>query len=208
MAAAFGDAVHDLIGLRPSTIERDDFTQEPVVLDSLYTELYEARYGEQRGPGDRRPTPGSRPPGWTDAISLIDRIDRTVAIWWPITPDDQHSRPATIRRLYALLDYQWRPQDVGTLKRMTNTVEGWVVRARNLLPTEETHTWELRAPCPACGATTTQVDDGTGELVRRYALQADKSSASCSECETSWAPEQYRFLAAVIGAALPTGVLE
>jgi hypothetical protein len=207
--AAFSDAVHALIGLRPDTIERDDFSTEAIVRDSLYTELLDARHGERHADGStRRPTPGSRPPGWTDALSLIVRIDQRVAEWWPATPTDTHGQPLTVRRLYALADHGWRPQDLGTVQRLTREVEAWVARARVLLPTEVTHTWELRAPCPACGETTQLVDDGSGEQVRRYVLQADTSSAKCAACETSWDPSRYRLLAQMIGAALPPGVLE
>lgn len=206
--SAFSDAVHALIGLRPDTIERDDFTTEPIVLDSLYTELCEACQGERRGEAVRRPPAASRAPGWTDALSLIIQIDQTVKAWWPTVPDDAHGRHVTVRRLYALLDHGWRPQDVGQLGRMTAKVAKWVECANNLLPTEVTHTWELRAPCPACGETTVNVDDGAGEQVRTYVLQADKSSAKCVACETSWSPEHYRLLAALINAPLPDGVLE
>ncbi|MEV4127120.1 hypothetical protein [Nocardia sp. NPDC049707] len=205
---AFSDAVHDLIGLRPDSIERDDFTRETIVLDSLYIELCEARHGERRGEAIRRPPAASRAPGWTDALSLIIQIDQTVKAWWPTVPDDSHNRHVTVRRLYALLDHGWRPQDVGLLRRMTKQVSKWVRTANNLLPTEETHSWELRAACPACGETTVNVDDGAGEQVRTYVLQADKSSAKCIACETSWGPEHYRLLAALINAPLPPGVLE
>lgn len=206
--AAFSDAVHALIGLRPDSIERDDFTTEPIVLDSLYTELCDARHGERAGEGTRRPPAASRAPGWTDALSLLDRIDRTVQLWWLETPWEPADQPVTVRRLYALVDHPWRPQDIGELRHMTREVGSWVERIHILLPTEEVHMWELRAACPSCGETTVQVDDGAGELVRRYVLQADKSSAKCVACETSWAPETYRLLAAMIGAELSPGVLE
>ncbi|MFE7744390.1 hypothetical protein [Nocardia sp. NPDC057455] len=209
--AAFTDAVHQLIGLRPDSIERDDFGTQPIVRDSLYVELMEARYGECVGETVRRQGTGSRTPGWTDAISLLDRIDRTVARWWPNInglADDYPDRPITVQRLYILVDWPWSPHELAELKRYTRQVEVWVERANILLPTAVTHTYELRAACPACGETTTTVDDGSGELVRQYVLQADQSSARCVACETSWAPECYRVLAAMIGSEMPPGVLE
>ncbi|MGY1946605.1 DUF7341 domain-containing protein [Nocardia asiatica] len=206
--AAFADAVHQLIGLRPDTIERDDFGTQPIVRDSLYVELMEARYGERVGEAVRRQGTGSRTPGWTDAISLLDRIDRRVQLWWPSAPFEPVTQPLTVRRLYALSDYRWCPQDIGSLRHMTREVQAWVERANTLLPTEVTHTYELRAACPACGETTTQVDDGSGELVRQYVLQASQSSARCVACETNWDPGQYRLLASMIGADMPEGVLE
>ncbi|WP_280389832.1 DUF7341 domain-containing protein [Nocardia wallacei] len=206
--AAFSDAVHALIGLRPDSIERDDFGTEAIVRDSLYTELLEAKHGERQADGaSRRPTPGSRPPGWTDALSLVVRIDQETARWWPHTPTEPAGQPITVRRLYALVDWQWAPHEIDDLRKRTRQVDDWVKRARTLLPTEIQHTWELRAPCPACGETT-QLIDNDGEHVRRYVLQADASSAKCVACETSWAPENYRLLAQMIGAEIPDGVLE
>jgi hypothetical protein len=210
--AAFSDAVHDLIALRPDAIERDDFSREAIVRDSLYTELLDARHGERHADGTtRRPTPGSRPPGWTDALSLVVRIDQTVARWWPILGDLAEKYPGlpiTVQRLYILVDWPWSPYELADLKRYTREVQGWVERANILLPTEVTHTWELRAPCPSCGETTQLIDDGSGEQVRRYVLQADTSSATCAACETSWAPDRFRFLASLLGAELPPGILE
>ncbi|WP_063023882.1 DUF7341 domain-containing protein [Nocardia niwae] len=205
---AFSNAVHALIGLRPDTIERDDFTTEPIVLDSLYTELMEARFGERAGTGVRRPTPGSRAPGWTEAISLLDQIDRTVTRWWPTLTTTYPGRPITVQRLYTLVDWPWSPHELADLKRYTRQVEVWVQRANTLLTADAGHTYELRAACPSCGETTVQVDDGSGETVRQYVLQADQSSARCVACETSWSPDSYRLLAAMIGAEMPEGVLE
>ena len=195
---AFVDAVHDLIGLRPDRIERDDYTQG-IVRSSLYDELQEAKHGEQEGQGGRRPAPGSRPPGWTDALSLVVQIDQRVAGWWPAAGD-------TVQRLYALVDWQWAPHELSTLKDYTRTVEAWVKRARTLLPTEGHHLYELKAPCPACGETYVQVESA-GEQVQRYALQANLSAARCQACETTWAPEDFVSLSRQLGG-LPANVLE
>lgn len=204
---AFADSVHALIGLRPDTLVRDDGTTA-VVLDSLYAELVEARHGEQRGDRTAGTVYKSRPPLWIDAASLLHQIDRTVAGWWRGMPADDHGLPITVRRLHALVDHTWRPQDVGQLRRMTHTVNDWVTRVKTLLPEQVTHTWELRAACPACGETTMLVDDGAGETVRRAVLHADRSSAACLACGTTWAPEHFELLAQMIGAHLPEGVIE
>jgi hypothetical protein len=204
--AAFSDAVHDLIGKRPDTIDRDDHTQT-IVRDSLYNELHEAKHGEQVGQGSRRPAPGSRPPGWTDALSLVVRIDQRVTVWWPALPVDEHGYGATVSRLYALVDHAWRPQDIPDIRQMTREVTAWVERARILLPTEEIHTYELRAACPACGETVMYSDDGAGEQVRRYVLQTTIHSARCLACETRWDADYFVTLAQQLGG-LPDGVLE
>ena len=99
--AAFETVVHDLIGLRPDTIERDDFGPEHIVRDSLYTELCDARHGEQLGDATRQSAAASRAPGWMDAISLVVRIDQRVASWCPDVAGDEHGTPITVRRLHA-----------------------------------------------------------------------------------------------------------
>lgn len=204
--SAFADAVHDLVGRRPDTIARDDGSHETIIRAGLYLELQEAKHGEQVGQGSRRPAPGSRPPGWTDALSLVVRIDQRVATWWTGTPDDD-GLPVTVRRLYALVDHNWRPQDIAGIRQMTREVTAWVERAKVLLPTEEVHTYELRAPCPACGETVMYADDGSGEQVRRYVLQTTIQSARCLACETRWDAEHFVALARQLGG-LPSGVLE
>lgn len=204
--AAFADAVHDLIGLRPDTIERDDYTQQ-IVRDSLYTELCDAKMGERStstaGGGGKPGAPGS-----IDALSLIVRIDKAVARWWPHVPPAPADQPVTVRRLYALVDYQWSPHEIGQLRGMTRTVQSWVTRARRLLPTQIEHEYELKAACPTCGETYVTTDDGSGELVRRYALVAKLSSAACAACGMVWAPEYFAMLGQMIGAGLPPGVLD
>ncbi|BAD58811.1 DUF7341 domain-containing protein [Nocardia farcinica] len=206
--AAFADAVHDLIGWRSDTIERDD-GPETVVRSSLYSDLTDARLGETYGYSSRRPTPASRGPGWSEALSLLVQIDQRVAQWWPGVPDNQHGQPLTVRRLYALCDHGWRPQDVAVLRRMARVVRSWVGQAEALLGEDAAaHRYELRAACPACGALHVWGEDAAGETVRRYSLVVDRSSAQCLACDTRWAPEYYAILARTIGAGLPDGVLE
>lgn len=209
-ARALDAAVHALVGIRRDTIERDGTGSETVYLPSLYDDLCESRMGEVNIEGARQTGSGSRPPGWTEALSLVVEIDQRVARWHPSAPTEPADRPVTARRLWALADRKWTPDDVRQVRDMARTVQGWVARGTALLPTHEDtqHRWELRAPCPACGETTMLVDAGAGETVRRYVLQADRSAAQCLSCATSWAPEQYRLLAAMIGASLPSGVLE
>ncbi|AXK88583.1 hypothetical protein IU443_28685 [Nocardia farcinica] len=203
---AFTDAVHALVGHRPDTIT-DDNTTRHIILDGRYTELTEARHAQHDTNG-LRGVYKSKPPLWIDACSLLDQIDRTVHEWWPTPAPGDPRQPATIRRLHALTDHPWRPQDLPGLNVMTRIILGWVDRIDTLLPAEPLHTWELTAACPACGETTVLVEDEAGEMVRRAALRATKSSAVCQACDTNWAPEHFLGLAAAIGASLPDGVLE
>ncbi|MGX1809738.1 DUF7341 domain-containing protein [Nocardia sp. NPDC055321] len=205
--AEFEAAVHDLIGLRPDTIDRDAGPQ-CIVRDSLYTELLEARHGERIDDTLVRSAPTSTAPGWTDAMSLVIAIDREVGRWWLTPLPEFADQPITVARLYTMVDWPWSPHELGDLKRYTRQVQAWVNRAGVLLPTAVTHMWELRAACPACGESSTAADDGTGERVRRYVLQADRSSARCLACETVWSPGRFLDLAKLMGCSNPQGVLE
>ncbi|MFD3594312.1 hypothetical protein ACFWU5_16435 [Nocardia sp. NPDC058640] len=191
----FVDATHALIGLRLHTVTLGD-SAKTTVLDSLYTELQEARHGEQAADARGHTVPGSRPPVWTDAISLLDEIDRAVATWWPHTPPADGTA-VTTRRLHALADYPWAPDDVAVLRRMTRHLNAWTDRIRQLLVGERV--WELKAPCPVCGETTVIAVNGAGEHVRRTALQVTVSGARCIGCEATWAPEKFQALGAAIG---------
>ncbi|MFD6400783.1 hypothetical protein [Nocardia sp. NPDC060249] len=202
---ALADAVHDLVGMQVERIERDGHPVS-VPVDSLYDQLCEARYGERADTGGaRRPEPGSRAPGWSDAMSLVELIDRKVGEW-SIGAAAVPGRTLTVRRLYALADATWAPEEVAHVHKLARDINGWVVRAHNLLNAE--HEWELRAPCPSCGETTMSSQDSAGETVRQYVLRANLSAAQCISCGMDWAPEQYRALGALIGAPLPPGVLE
>ncbi len=192
----FADAVHALVGLRLHAVTAAG-ASKTCVLDSLYTELSEARHGEQAADARGHTVPGSRPPVWTDAVSVLDEIDRAVATWWPHTPDAD-GRPVTVRRLYALVDYRWAPEDVAILTRMARHLGGWTDRVRQLLAGERV--WELKASCPECGESSVMVTNGAGERVRRTALQVTVSGARCLGCEAVWLPERFRLLGAAIGA--------
>ncbi|WP_043654420.1 DUF7341 domain-containing protein [Nocardia thailandica] len=202
---ALADAVHALVGMQVERVERDG-RQVSVPIDSLYDQLAESTHGQQQdGSGARRPEPGSRAPGWADALSLLEVIDRRVGEW-SIGQASVPGRAVTPRRLYALADHPWAPEDLAAVRRMTRQVHEWARRVRALL--DEEREWELRAACPSCGALDVTTRNGAGEEVRTYALRANLSSAQCIACGTSWAPEQYRLLGALIGAPLPNGILE
>ncbi|MEV6219925.1 hypothetical protein [Nocardia sp. NPDC051833] len=203
--AALSDAVHGLVGLQSERIYRDGRTV-PIIVDSLYDQLREATAGEQQdGAGARRPEPGSRAPGWADALSLLEVIDRRVGEW-SIGVAKVPGRELTVRRLYALADNLWAPEQVGLVRRMERQVRDWCARINALLG--DAREWELRAPCPACGVTMVATENGSGETVHAYALRANLSAAQCISCGADWAPEQYRLLGMLIGAPLPPGVLE
>lgn len=202
---ALSDAVHALVGMQVEHVEQNG-RQVPIPVDSLYDQLREASYGERAdGGGARRSEPGSRTPGWSDALSLLELIDRRVGEW-SIGAATVPGRELTVRRLYAIADNAWAPEETGYVRRLARDIDTWAARARRLLDDE--HVWELRAPCPSCGETTVSGQDSAGDTVSQYALRANLSSAECLACGMQWAPEYYRTLGALIGAPLPDGVLE
>jgi hypothetical protein len=200
----FDDAVHALIGRRAELVTRGDETST-VYLDSLYSELVEARHHGQRSDHSTGVSYKSKPPVWIDASSLLHQIDRTVASWWRPRPT-QADLSVTVTRLHALVDYRWCPDDVAAVQRMTATIHGWVGTIHGLLgyaPAVK----ELKAACPVCGETYVTADSA-GEQTRRYTLQLSTIGASCAACGETWAPEQYMALAALIGAATPDGMIQ
>ncbi len=200
----FDDAVRALIGRRAETIVRGDETGT-VFLDSLYSELVEARHHGQRSEHSTGVSYKSKPPVWIDASSLLHQIDRTVATWWRTRPDAA-DLSVTVTRLQLLVDYRWAPDDVAALQRMTHIIHGWVGSIHTLLgyaPAVK----ELTVPCPACGETYV-VADSAGEQTRRYALQLTTIGAGCAACGETWEPAEYVTLAALIGAATPDGIVK
>ncbi|MFC4128880.1 DUF7341 domain-containing protein [Nocardia rhizosphaerae] len=203
--AALADAVHALVGMQVEHVEQNG-RQVPIPIDSLYDQLCEASLGERQDGGSvRRPEPGSRAPGWSDALSLLELIDRRVGEW-SIGAAEVPGRAVTARRLYALADTAWAPEDVAYVRRLAAQVDSWAVRVRRLL--DEEREWELKAPCPSCGEMVIAGQDGSGETVRQYVLRANLSGAECLSCGMQWAPEYYRLLGALIGAPTPEGILE
>ncbi len=202
---ALSDAVHALVGMQVEHVEQNG-RQVPIPVDSLYDQLREASYGERAdGGGARRSEPGSRTPGWSDALSLLEVIDRRVGEW-SIGEGLAPGRARTARRLYALADATWTPDDIGYVRKLAHDIDTWAARARRLLDDE--HVWELRAPCPSCGETLVTGQDSAGETVSQYALRANLSAAECLACGMQWAPEYYRMLGELIGAPRLDGILE
>lgn len=195
------DAIHELAGLRPQQITLDNGQTKTIAGESRYTEIatnITGRQGTQNGGVAR-----SMPLLWIDAYDWLTKVDTKVKEWAHTT-----GTGTTPNQLYALLELAWRPQDTHQIHEYTKQLKTWSAKADQLIQAEDTHRWELTAPCPACGTKTIHRPDSTGEYVRQAALQLDATGCTCQHCKYTWAPEYYQHLARVLDCPLPAGVLE
>lgn len=200
ITAEFRDAIDDLTGRRTEFYDTDS-GKRIGVRDSRYQEIQdhlEGQQGSQAGGVAR-----SMPPLWVDAVEWLRVVDAEVAQWVP-----DRGRADTPARLAYLYEVSWRPQDIGIVTGYTELLRAWVRRAdRDLLEQDQTHRFELVAPCPACGVKTVYRRDSAGEQVRLAALSVTAAGCSCLACRYEWSPEYFQHLANVIGCAAPEGVL-
>jgi hypothetical protein len=108
--------------------------------------------------GRRRAVPSSRMPCRTDVLALLCDIDQAVAGWEP-------DAKGTLERLHRLAGHGYRPQDYELLRGYCSAIEGWVLRAAELLG-DSAPVVALRLPCPSCGEQFVYRRNGSGELVR------------------------------------------
>ncbi len=155
----------------------------PALYTALRAELAGAR------PVGRVAQQRSRLPCRTDILQLLIEIDSVVASWGP-------DKGGTVDRLHVLGAKGWRPQDCGLLARYTAEIRGWVVAGAELLAPEPKV--YLPMPCPRCDARHAY-HDGDGERVRAGALRADASGCICGVCRAFWPPDQFEFLATLLG---------
>lgn len=141
--------------------------------------------------GGRRQVPDSRLPCRTDILTLIIDVDMTVAEWQP-------QGEGAIDRLHRLRNRSWRPEDIELLDSHHQQLQGWAVTGVELLG-DRSPTVALRLPCPACGTKQVYRRNQVGETVRVWALQVSEDGARCQGCEAAWQPEQFEFLAKLLG---------
>lgn len=168
---------------------------------SLYAQLHESLPG-QRGSGGRGSP--NLPGCWLDALDLIVDIDDRVAGWVPVRMACHPGCISTPGRLAALEARSWRPQDTRELDGYSGALEGYAVEIVALLSAER-H-WSLPEPCPRCGVSRVLRRDSAGDLVRRAALQISPTGCTCGHCGSRWAPDQFAFLAGLLGYEQPEGV--
>lgn len=159
----------------------------------LYTRLRGSLRGQPTRLGRR--VPSSRLPCRTDVLALLLDIDGTTARWHP------HGK-TTLDRLRELAAQDRRPQDCELLDDYRTRIEAWCHSAAELVADKPPEV-ALRLPCPSCG-TRFIYRPSNGESVRTWALRVSEDGARCQSCDATWAPEQFEFLATLLGCpALP-----
>ena len=184
---ALGDAVHALADPVPVW---DHGTAR--WSDSVYARLRSALVG--RTARSRAAMAGSRMPCRVDVLTLVVDIDTAVAAWEP-------GKGGTVDRLHALTGRGFRPQDYQLLDGYCDQLERWAIAAAELLGDRQVAV-ALRRPCPSCSEL--WVYRGT-ESIRAWALTVTEDGAECRCCRAYWPPDQFRFLAQLLGCTpLPT----
>ena len=142
-------------------------------------------------------------PCWVDALKLLMAIDaRAAELEWrypprgPAVDDGDH---VTVRRVRALLEYGWRPQDSRALLQIAGELAGFATAIDDLLAPKPIY---LPDPCPQCGQSCTYRFTDDGQRVRTSALAVTaEHGAVCQACHVSWAPDQLVFLGRILGTA-------
>ena len=61
----------------------------------------------------------------------------------------------------------------------------------------------LHVPCPRCGERFAYRRDNAGERVRVLALRVSEHGRRCQGCQAFWPPEQFEWLARLLGRSAP-----
>jgi hypothetical protein len=177
-------------------------------LPSRYVMLRGALCGT-RGGGGRKSQPSSMIPCWVDALKLLITIDDRAAElerWHrgrcagcPVCRHlaDRNGDHPTVRRVCALPDYPWRPQDSRALLEITGELDGYAKAIDDLFAPKPIY---LPDPCPQCGQSATYRFTDDGQRVRTSALAVTaEHGAVCQSCHVVWPPDQLVFLGRILG---------
>jgi hypothetical protein len=175
-------------GLADPTAEWLDGTCH--LADSLYTRLRVALRNARVGRGSGQL--GSAPCR-IDVLTLLVEIDATVTAW-------EHGK-STVDRLHQLAGHRWRPQDCELIGRYCGELERWALSGVELLA--DAPRVFLHVPCPRCGERFAYRRDNAGERVRVLALRVSEHGCRCQGCAAFWPPEQFEWLAQLIGCTSP-----
>jgi hypothetical protein len=129
------------------------------------------------------------------ALDLLVAIDTCTTRW-------ESGKGGTADRLHRLVGRGWRPGDVAAMDDISARLERWTIEASQLLG-DAAVAVALRLPCPTCGSRFVH-RHRAGESVRSDAMRVSELGAECLACEASWSPDEFHFLARLLGCeALP-----
>jgi predicted RNA-binding Zn-ribbon protein involved in translation (DUF1610 family) len=182
LTAAVGRMVSPQISFVDSQIRR---------APSLYMQLFDAVSGEQAQSGSGTGSK-SRPPFWTDAFDLKNKID----IRLEFEQIAFQGVPASVGRMRELLRREWRPQDVRKIGQLTDALQEWADAIVNTL--SPPRKWSVPNPCPNCGKAVVYRPDSGGQMNRQPALQFTTDGCTCANCKYVWGVERFQILAAAL----------
>lgn len=185
----FSDSVHSFADRRP-VWSNGVARWEPPIYGKMRTAL-SGRSAFRTG----RRAADSRIPARTGVLDWLVTVDQTVAGWGP--------GAGTVDRLKALTHRSWRPQDSLQLERWSDQLADWATEAATVLGDAKTVVPLRGIACPVCGQQHV-FRHRDGEYVRTPALTVSEDGAECGSCRAAWTPEQFGFLATLLGCeALP-----
>lgn len=155
-------------------------------LPSLHEQLVDAVATSSNTGGGNSKAAAHRQAIGLAAAELLHHIERTIG----------RGDVAEQARAWAACEHD-DPDAAATL------AEQWVEQARTIL--DPPRRWTHPGACPNCGKAIAEVRDDTGELVRRPALELDRTHGTvrCLRCGTRWVTEaQLRALERAITAEL------
>lgn len=166
---------------------------------SLYVQLWDAAPLEQiTGRRELSATAVT----WIEALRLRIEIDQRIELEQPMF----RGVPPTVGRLREIAKRGWKPSQARYVDRFAGALQDWAKEIEELLNPQPQ--WTLAAECPNCGQAIVYGTDSAGERVRKPALSIGPQGCVCQRCRTVWTPDQFLFLARVLGYEPPAGVLE
>ena len=94
-----------------------------------------------------------------------------------------------------------RPVVCGLSDEHCGELERWTLSGVELLA--EAPRVFLHVPCPRCGERFAYRRDNAGERVRVLALRVSEHGRRCQGCQAFWPPEQFEWLARLLGRSAP-----
>ncbi|MGD9530508.1 MAG: hypothetical protein AB7I24_05550 [Candidatus Nanopelagicales bacterium] len=150
-------------------------------------------------PGSSNTDHGSASTGAHRAALALTVLD-LIASMQRAAGNHDHTHLARDLRTWAARSAEWRVTNPTYLQHAATWAEQWVTTGRTLL--DPPKRWSVAAACPHCGQHTAHVRDDSSEVVRRPALELDRTTgeARCLThgCGARWAPEQLLFLARLL----------
>jgi hypothetical protein len=178
---------------RRAQAQHDARTARRSPLPSLLEQLLDALPGSSNTDHGAPSTGAHRPALALTVLDLIASMQRAAS-------NHDHDHLAADLRAWAARSGEWRTTNPDYLHHAATWAEHWVTTGRTLL--DPPRRWTLPAACPQCGHRTAYVRDDSSEVVRRPALELDRTTgeARCLThgCGARWSADRLLFLARLL----------